>query len=507
MGLVFRDISKQYGAVVALKQAQMEIADGEVRAILGGNGSGKSTLAKIIGGLVGRNSGEILFNEKAVDFKSPKDAKKHKVIMTSQELSLFSNLTVEENICICDVPVKAKMTDLKALKIKALQVLERMQLESLMGRKVETLAANQQYMVELAKALVQEPKVLIIDEITSALYREDVAIVYDIIGDLKKKGCIVLFISHRMIELYAMCDSVTIMRNGETLGTYPMKEKTEDELLSLMVGAKIESHHGHGNQQNKVRRDVFIKAPHIQIPGYNTSENMEIGRGEIIGVAGLQGHGQTELIRSLYGDFGGIKLEIDGKQVFVRNAKQAVSNGFAFISGDRERDGTFQERNLTENISAVQELVKHKKIGNPREILNRFHVKYDSPNQTITSLSGGNQQKVVVGRWLSTKPRLLLADDPTKGIDVKARNDLHQIFVNLAREGNAVIMISSDDEELVSITSMTENSRVIVMYEGKISAVLEGDAISRENISAAAMPVAAPETSDGKRPGKEGAKV
>lgn len=186
---------------------------------------------------------------------------------------------------------------------------------------------------------------------------------------------------------------------------------------------------------------------------------------------------------------GGIDIEIDGKIQKIHNAKQAVSRGFAFISGDREKDGTFQERSLSENIAVVQELVKHNKLDNPKEVLDDFHVRYDNPGELITSLSGGNQQKVVVGRWLCTKPRLLLADDPTKGIDVKARTDLHQVFAGLAKEGNAVIMISSDDDELVSITSMVDTSRVIVMYEGRISAVLEGDAINRENISAASMPV------------------
>lgn len=489
MGLVFQDISKRYGAVVAIKHAEMKIEDGEVRAILGGNGSGKSTLAKVIGGLISKDSGEITFNGKKIDFKSPKEAKKSHVIMTSQELSLFGNLTVEENICICDVPTKKGFTNRRGMSEKAECILKKMSLEALKTKKVEELAANQQYMVELAKALVQEPAILIIDEITSALYREDVEIVDGLINELKSKGCIVLFISHRMVELYAMCDSVTIMRNGETLGTYPMMEKTEDELLSLMVGTKIESYKGGEREKKNIKRDIFIKAPHIKIPTYGTEESLEIAKGEIIGVAGLQGHGQTELIRALYGMFGEIKLEMDGKEINISSPKQAVSHGFAFVSGDREKDGTFQERDLAENLTAVQELVKHKKMGNIRTALDNFNVKYDNPNQLITALSGGNQQKVVVGRWLSTNPRLLLADDPTKGIDVKARTDLHQEFAELTKKGNSVIMISSDDDELVSVTSMVENSRVIVMYEGKISAILEGEAINRENISAASMPI------------------
>lgn len=489
MGLVFQNISKRYGAVIAIKQADMEIEKGEIRAILGGNGSGKSTLAKIAGGLIGRDSGEILFDGKRLDFQSPKEAKKNHVIMTSQELSLFGNLTVEENICICDVPVKGIFTNRKALKEKASKIMKKMKLEALMGVKVSKLAANQQYMVELAKALVQEPDILLIDEITSALYREDVEVVYQILAELKKQGCIILFISHRMAELYAICDSVTIMKNGETIGTYRMQEKTEDELLSLMAGTKMETSGGERKYMQKKERDTFIRAPHIFIPDYGTVESLDVRRGEIIGVAGLQGHGQTDLIRSLYGMNGEIKIEKEGKEISIHSPKQAVSHGFAFISGDRERDGTFQERNLAENIAAVQELVKREKLGDAREVLDSFHVRYDNPRQLITALSGGNQQKVVVGRWLCTKPTLLLADDPSKGIDVNARRDLHREFAKLAEQGSAVVMISSDDDELVNITSMVPVSKVIVMYEGRISAVLEGDEINRENISAASMPI------------------
>lgn len=489
MGLVFQNISKRYGAVIAIKQADMEIEKGEIGAILGGNGSGKSTLAKIAGGLIGRDSGEILFDGKRLDFQSPKEAKKNHVIMTSQELSLFGNLTVEENICICDVPVKGIFTNRKALKEKASKIMKKMKLEALMGVKVSKLAANQQYMVELAKALVQEPEILLIDEITSALYREDVEVVYQILAELKKQGCIILFISHRMAELYAICDSVTIMKNGETIGTYRMQEKTEDELLSLMAGTKMETSGGERKYMQKKERDTFIRAPHIFIPDYGTVESLDVRRGEIIGVAGLQGHGQTDLIRSLYGMNGEIKIEKEGKEISIHSPKQAVSHGFAFISGDRERDGTFQERNLAENIAAVQELVKREKLGDAREVLDSFHVRYDNPRQLITALSGGNQQKVVVGRWLCTKPTLLLADDPSKGIDVNARRDLHREFAKLAEQGSAVVMISSDDDELVNITSMVPVSKVIVMYEGRISAVLEGDEINRENISAASMPI------------------
>jgi ABC-type sugar transport system ATPase subunit len=489
MGLVFNNISKHYGAVTAIKKADMLIEDGEVRAILGGNGSGKSTLAKVISGLIGRNSGEILIDGKAVDFASPKDAKKHHVIMTSQELSLFTNLTVEDNICICNLPVNGIFTSKRKLKERACSILQRMNLTSLIGKKVSELPPNHQYMVEFAKALIQEPRILVIDEITSALYREDVEIVDGIIRELKGQGCITLFISHRMGELYAMCDSVTIMRNGETLGTYPMNEKTEDELLSLMVGNKIESCHRTHRLADSEEKSILISAPGIAIPSYGSTEKLDIEKGEIIGVAGLQGHGQTDLLRSLYGLNGTIRLTINGKPSSISSAKSAVTRGFAYLSGDREHDGTFSERNLTENLGAVKELVKHSKLGDPDTVLQELHVRYDNAGELITSLSGGNQQKVVVGRWLTSAPLLLLADDPTKGIDVKARRDIHQEIAKLAKSGSAVVMISSDNDELVDITSLAEVSKVIVMYEGHISAILRGDEICRENISAASMPV------------------
>ena len=489
MGLVLKNISKHYGAVKAIKQAQLDVENGEVRAILGGNGSGKSTLTKVISGLIAKNSGTIAIDGQEVDFKSPSEAKKNHVIMTSQELSLFNNLTVEENICVCDMPLKGKFVDKKELKKKAREVLEDMGLDSLMGVKAGSLPPNQQYMVEFAKALVQDPKILLIDEITSALYREDVLIVDRIIKDLKEKGVIVIFITHRMDEIYAMCDTVTIMRNGETLGTYKVQEKTEDELLSLMVGAQIEAHHGKRADTEYKKRDFLLQVPEVKIASYGTSFPLEVGKGEIIGIAGLQGHGQVDLVNALFGMNGPISMEMEGKSITIRSPKQAVGHGFAYISGDREKDGTFQERSLAENVAAVSELVKHSKMPNTSEVLNHYNVKYNSDKDLITSLSGGNQQKVVVGRWLATKPKVLLANDPTKGIDVKARTDLHQLFADLAKEGNAVIMISSDDDELVNITSMPEVSKVIVMYEGGISATLEGAQITRENISAASMPV------------------
>ena len=460
---------KSFGKKKVVQGVDFEMTTGEVLGLLGPNGAGKTTSFYMIVGFYKPTSGEIfLDNQRITDLPMYKRAQIG-ISYLPQEPSVFRKLTVEENICICNLPRKGGFTDRKTVKDRAAKILERMKLSHLMGELVMNLAPDQQYMVELAKAIVQEPKILMIDEITSALYREEVDIVDEIIKDLKRQGCSILFISHRMSELYAMCDSVTIMKNGETLGTYAITDKTEDEFLSLMVGSKIESYHGEGRHQRQTDRDVLVKADRIPIPSYGTVEKLEIGRGEIIGVAGLQGHGQTELLKALYGAFGKISLTIDGKQTEIKSAREAVRQGFAYISGDRERDGTFSERSLEDNLIAVKELVKSVKAGNAKEILDGFHVRYDNVRQQITALSGGNQQKIVVARWLITSPKLILADDPTKGIDVKARADLHEELAKIVNDGNAVLMVSSDDDELVSITSRVPCSRVIVMKKGEIA--------------------------------------
>lgn len=491
MSLEFRDVSKTYGAVVALKRASLSIEKGEIRGLLGGNGSGKSTLAKIAGGLVKLGNGKIIYEGESINFHSPKQAKQNGIIITSQELSLFTNLTVEENLTICDIPRNFGMlSDKNKIREKTHEVLKQMDLEQLIGEKVEGLPPNKQYMIEFAKAILQNPQVLIIDEITSALYREDVIIIDRILKQLKDDGKIIIFISHRMNELYSICDSVTVMRNGETLGTYRMQEKSEIELLSLMTGKDIAHRHRveAQNEEELAKEGYFIIADEIKIASYNSSIRLAIRPGEVIGVAGLQGHGQSELVKGLFGLSGPISLIKNGQDINISTPKQAVKEGFAFISGDREKDGVFNERNIYENIAPVVELVNHKVLANPKQIIDSFGVKHDNIKQPIIALSGGNQQKVVVGRWLANDLNLILADDPTKGIDVQARTELHTLFCKMAEKGCPVVMVSSDDDELVNLTALSPNSRVIVMYEGQIVRSLRGDEITIENIAAASMP-------------------
>ncbi len=492
MDLVCKGISKKFGSVVALKNADLTVAKGEVRALLGGNGSGKSTLAKILSGIVKKDKGTIEKFGKEYCISSPFEAKANRVVMTSQELSLLTNLTVAENLCLCDVPVRGKIfTDEAAMRMRALGILKKLKFERLIDKKISNLSSNEQYMIEFAKALLQEPEVLIIDEITSALYKEDVEIVRETVHELRDKGCIILFITHRMSEIFSICDSVTIMRNGQTLEDYKIEEVDANTLLSQMTGKDIITeniqlddncdHHEH------LQGKPMLSIKNMPLKGFGTQIDLEVKEGEIIGITGLEGHGQSALVRQLFGLNGHAKIELEGKETVILNPKNAVKKGIAFISGDRGKEGIFSERSIAENATVVSRQVLGLKKVNPLKVLSEYNVKYHSAKHKITSLSGGNQQKVVIGRWLSSCPKVLLADDPTKGIDVQARKDVHEILCNLAESGSVVLMVSSDEAELISLAEMAEKSKVLVMYEGNIVQTLTHSGINKDNIATASM--------------------
>lgn len=494
MILECKKISKTFGANPALKDVDLIVESGEIRALLGGNGSGKSTMSKIIGGALNATSGTMEIDGKPYLPKSAIDAKKRSIVFTSQELSLFDNLTVEENLMLCGFALNHTIrVKKKELMKEARDFLDCYGLLHLADKKISSLAANEQYLVEFMKAIIQKPDILIIDEITSALYREDVKIVRQVMDKLKKEGKIVLFISHRMPEIMEMCDAVTVLRNGAIVGSFLTREVTKAQLVSKMTGRDIAAE-GIQKQNQRIlpengqEPDMLLRVKEMELPQFGTYIDLDIRKGEIIGVAGLQGHGQADLVRQLFGLSRQVKPEVElmGEKVKIHSPSSAIWKGLSFISGDRGIEGTFAERTIEENVQAVPELIL-KKRADTEEVLKKYKVKYGGRKDLITSLSGGNQQKVVIARWLSVNPKLLLADDPTKGIDVQARSDVHKIMTGMARDGSAVLMVSSDDEELVNLTRMADYSRVIVMYEGRIVKTLCGSEITVENIAAASV--------------------
>jgi ABC-type sugar transport system ATPase subunit len=487
--LRFENLSKTYGHVVALQNASFNVGKGEIRGLLGGNGSGKSTLVKITGGTVVPDSGKIFINDREIRINSPREAAEKGIVMTSQELSIVPNLSVWENILLSAMPVYGGIfINRKEAKRRCLAMLEELEIGYRVDADVHTLPKNEQYMLELGKALIQESNILMVDEITSALYAENVEVVRRKLQEYKNQGKTVLFISHRMEELYSICDSVTVMRNGEVVGTHALSEKNETELLTLMVGKEFSSIQKIKTEGTLNSGTPLISVNNIPIRQYGKSLSLDVTRGEIIGVAGLQGHGQSDIVRTLHGLEGDVEITLEGRNLVLKNPQQAVKEGFAFISGDRELEGVFREHSIADNISVVKELVNNKKLKNVETVLNSIKVIYAGVHQNLTSLSGGNQQKVIVSRWTSTDPILILADDPTKGIDVQARNELHALFAEMTLRGASLIMVSSDDNELVSLCSHSDNSRIIILYEGEIVKTLRGGEITRKNILAAAIP-------------------
>ena len=469
MKLVCEKITKRFGSNLALQDVDLTINGGEIRALLGGNGSGKSTLSKILGGALYVTSGKMKLNG-----------------------SIYApNLTVEENIAICTYSVEKLLKNEKKKTIsKVHALLQKYGLEHLASKKVKNLSANEQYLIEFMKAVYQKTDVLIIDEITSALYKEDVEIVERVMNDFKAEGKIIVFISHRMPEIMELCDTVTVLRNGNVVATHNTKDVSDAELVSEMTGldiSKVAVAAYESNIQNK-ETEVLLSVRDMSMPHFDATLDLDVHAGEIIGVAGLQGHGQADLVRQLFGldPAAAPKVMLRGQQLTLSSPAHAIRNHIAFISGDRTTEGVFEERSIEENVEAVSRMILNQKMDATR-VLSEFNVKYQNKNDLIVSLSGGNQQKVVLARWLANEPLVVLADDPTKGIDVQARRDVHKTMVEIAKKGSAVIMVSSDNDELVNLMHLAHYSRLIVMYEGQIVRTLTGSDITIEKIAKASV--------------------
>lgn len=329
MELKIENVTKKFGSNVALSNADFTLRSGEIRALVGGNGSGKSTISKILTGIVGKDTGDILIDGKSFNGKNPREGKDHGIIMTSQELSLLPNLSVAENICLCNLDTygKSKFTAKKASVKRARELLRKVNKEEIINMQIHDLPANEQYLVEFVKALAQNPKVLIVDEITSALYKSDVDAVTKILNELKDEGVIILFISHRLNEVLTICDTVTVLRNGDTVGTYNTKEINENKLISYMSGRDIEdvvvSEH-----KNVSDAKTVLDTGIVHLPQFDTYVHLEVKEGEFVGVAGLDGQGQKEFLRSLFAMNGPIDLIFKGKTLHLKHPRDAVKYGF-----------------------------------------------------------------------------------------------------------------------------------------------------------------------------------
>ena len=487
-----KSIKKSFGGVKALVDGTFSCAQGEIVGLLGANGSGKTTFSKVIMGLLDSDGGEILVKGEPVHFRAPMDAMRKGIVMVHQQLSLIPDLTVWENINIGHEPKTGSgFLDDKVARAKAIQVVEMLCPGLSLDRKVKTLLPSEQQLVEIAKALSKGGQLLILDEPTAALEQTQVNRLFEILRELKAQGTTIIFISHRLGEVLEICDYVVVFRNGANVGTvkFARDGKDEDRIVSLITG-KEET----GKQSSALTRPRFEEL-RLEVKDLSAGPlhaiDFVIHKGEIIGIGGLQGQGQEELLLVLSGlihaDKGEIK--IDGKSMKFKHPSDAIRNGVVLVPGDRQKEGLFLNHSLFMNLIYARFglkgdwLIPFKKYRDEsRNVVSSLSIKTESIETELQNLSGGNQQKVVVGKWLPLNPHVLLLSDPAKGVDVQAKKELYELVRNLARQATSVILYASDNEELVS-----HCDRVFVLYEGRIVEELFGEKLTEDNLVAASL--------------------
>jgi monosaccharide-transporting ATPase len=484
-------ITKIFSGVVALDGVDFTLERGEVHALVGENGAGKSTLIKIMTGAYRRDGGRMLLEGREVNFRSPEDAQESGVVAVYQEVNLLTYRTVAENIFLGREPRRFGLIDWKRMNREAGAILKRLGLSIDPAETLGNLNIALRQMVAIARGVSFDAKVVVLDEPTSSLTEHEVSILYDVIRRLKAEGVGVVYISHRFDELYTVCDSVTILRDGKLVGTRPLAGLERLDLICLMLGKQREELERKG-ATSFAHHEAKAIAPLLRAEDLTRGRKLEgvtleAGKGEIVGMAGLLGSGRTETARAIFGadavDKGEVYLE--GKRLRLSEPRDAIEAGLAFLSEDRKAEGIIPELSVRENLTlaALPELNKLGIVSRARqnEIVERFMrrlgIKAASAEQKISELSGGNQQKVLLARWLCKNPKFLILDEPTRGIDIGAKGEIQSLINELAESGLGVLMISSELEELVE-----GSSRVVVMRDGRSVAELRGREVSQDNI-------------------------
>jgi len=484
-----KDITKTFPGVHALNKCQFNLFSGEVHALVGENGAGKSTLMKVLTGIYAKDSGEIFYKGKSVELKNPKAAQNLGISIIHQELNLMSHLTVAQNIFIGREPRKGSLRlvlNEKEINKKTKKMLDELHLDIPASTKVSKLTVAKQQMVEIAKALSYNAEVLIMDEPTAALMDSEIDELFNIISNLRKKGVGIVYISHRMDELKRICDRVTVMRDGCYIDTASMTDITIDEIINMMVGRAI---YESKPEIPEVRSDnVVLEAKNLNLGKAIKDVSFNLKKGEILGFAGLMGAGRTEVARAI---FGADKIEtgeifVNGKKVSIKCPHDAVKLGIGYLSEDRKSYGLAVGMDVKTNIvmSTMKKFLgflgvinEYKIRSIAKDYVEKLKIKTPSIAQKIKFLSGGNQQKVVIAKWLVRDCEILIFDEPTRGIDVGAKSEIYKLLNDLAKEGKSIIMISS---ELTEILRMSH--RIIIMCEGRITGELDVNKASQEKI-------------------------
>jgi len=486
-------IKKCFGGVVAVSNGNLKCQKGKITGLLGANGSGKSTISKIISGVYSADAGEIIFNGKSVKYKNPNEARKAGIAMVFQNLSLVGDLTVWQNIVLGVEAKKGLFLNNEISKEKSKAIVDQLLPGLDINKKVYELNSGEMQIVEIAKAIVEEPKLLILDEPTAALELAQVKSLFSYIRMLAKKGVAIIFISHRLWEVMEICDDVIIFRNGENVASINFNKDGKDpkKIVSYITGEaqklKVKKNH------NKITEETVLSIKGLNYGKFLKDITFKLKKGEILGIGGLTGQGQLELMLALAGNYPDVRcdVEINGKKIKLNKPASAISNGILLVPGDRQREGLFLSHSVFTNIIFPKLGLEYQPLFIPykkyrkecEQIIDTLSIKTSSMDTPVSSLSGGNQQKVIVGKWLSFDINVLLLADPAKGVDVGAKIELYQYIINQVKEKKmSVILYASDNEELIEYCD-----RLMIMYEGQIIANLEGDDINNDTIIATSM--------------------
>lgn len=481
------DISKSFNGVKALQNISIQAYGGKVLALLGENGAGKSTLMKILSGVYKKDEGKILIDGKEVNINGIKEAENLGITIIHQELSTLLNMKVYENIFLGNEKVGGffKKLNKSEMKKQSAELLKRIGCSIDPETMVKKINVGEMQMIEIIKAVSKQSRIIIMDEPTTALTDVETQKLFEVIRKLKSEGIAIIYISHRLDEIFEICDDVTVLRDGKYIGSAKVSDVTKDELISMMVGRELKEQFPYRKPEVG---NVVLKVENLSWKNRVKNVSFEVKAGEILGVSGLMGSGRTETAKLIFGEYKKASgdIYIDGKKVNIHSPKDAIENGIAYLSEDRKKEGLVLGMSVGENMS-LSNLKKYEKAAfkisrkderaDVSEYIEKLFVKTTGFNQKIKNLSGGNQQKVIIAKWVMLSPKVLIVDEPTKGIDVGAKKEIYDVLNELKKAGKAIILISSDMPEILGISD-----RVIVMHEGVLTGELKREDANQENI-------------------------
>ena len=491
--LEFNHISKNFPGVRALDDVCFSIKAGSVHGLVGENGAGKSTLLKILSGAHIPSSGNMVIDDRQVEFSMPKDAFDAGIAVIYQELNLVPDMSVAENLMLGHIPAKYGFVKKEQLFETARKELGFLMEDIHPGMKVKRLPIAQRQMIEIGKALLQNARIIAFDEPTSSLSKTEILQLFRIIRELRDKGCAIIYVSHRLNEIFEVCDAVTVFRDGKKIETFTdMKEVNHDLLVNRMVGRAIDDIYGYRPRKHG---EVLFEVSDFICRGISKPASFSIKKGEVVGFFGLVGAGRSELMRGLYGVSRSTSgsVSVAGKKVTIRSPGEALSEGVVFCPEDRKQEGIIPVRNVSENIniSVRRQFVRggiflnsQRERANATEFIDKLQIKTPSMEQLVGNLSGGNQQKVVLARMLSIDNKVIIMDEPTRGIDVGTKSQIYRLIYSLAETGKAIVVISSELPEVMGVSD-----RIIIMREGGIVAEVTRQDATEEKILQFALPV------------------